>query len=76
MPQLAQSMPQDTAFPPDSKPIATIDRHPDDIVGLGYVVLRFMSTGVEVTWDGQTTRTLPFDWRDRVRWEDIQIYKR
>ena len=65
-------MAKDAHVPAGSKPIAMIDRHPADLIGFGYLVVRFLQTGAEVAWDGEATRALPLDWRDLVKWDEYE----
>ena len=53
-------------LPPGSTLIGYIDRHPADPSGLGYAILIYPVTGVEVAWDGETSRALPKNWRSKV----------
>lgn len=43
-----------------------IDQHPEDKSGLGYAVLLYPATGIEVAWDGHRTRSLPRNWRKKT----------
>jgi hypothetical protein len=46
--------------------VGYIDRHPADKSGLGYAVIFFPATGIEMAWDGQAVRSLPNNWRKKV----------
>ncbi len=61
----AQAMIQGHPLPPHAILIGYIDRHPADKLGLGWAVLSYPATGVEVAWDGQSTRSLPSGWRKK-----------
>ena len=59
----AQAMIQGIRIPKNAILIGYIDRHPADKVGIGWAVLSYPATGIEVAWDGQRTRSLPTGWR-------------
>lgn len=67
----AQAMTTGTPLPDGHVLIAYIDRHPADKSGIGWAVLRAKATGVEVAWDGQRTRSLPKNWRNKAQVTDI-----
>lgn len=68
---LAKLMTNDLPVPPGARLLGWIDRHPSPgHTGCGYAVLA-MRTGVEVAWDGQCIRSLPRNWRELVKFEEV-----
>jgi hypothetical protein len=63
----AQAMIQNCPIPTGATIVGFIDRHPADDGGLGWTVLKYSATGVEVAWDGQRQRSLPGNWRGKVK---------
>jgi hypothetical protein len=52
--------------PENSVLLGYIDNHPAGRSALGFAVLLFPATGIEVAWDGTSSRTLPRNWRDKA----------
>lgn len=63
---VAQLMTSLTPPPSGATLIGYIDKHPADKSGLGYAVLYYAATGIETTWDGHASRSLPGNWRKKV----------
>lgn len=63
----AQLMTQGSPLPDNTVLLGYIDKHPGGRSGLGLAVISFVATGVDAAWDGQCVRSLPRNWRDRVR---------
>ncbi len=64
-------MTADAPVPIGTALIGWINHHPRDEWGLGYGVLRFRRTGVEVAWDGASIRSLPGNYRDKCEFEPV-----
>lgn len=54
-------------LPANAELLGYIDRHPTDDHGPGYAVVRLPAA--VAAWDGETIRSLPRDWRERVQFE-------
>lgn len=62
---IAKLMTDQSPLPAGAQRVGWIARHPADQSGLGYAVIR-TAAGIEVAWNGETIRSLPRNWRDRV----------
>lgn len=65
---LAKLATQGVQVPAGHQLVGWIDKHPSGKGG-SYTILCVVLTGIEVAWDGLSTRSLPKNWRDKVEFE-------